>query len=124
MIANTVLDWIYNQQCFRLTSWHQPFLTPACLQEYAGAITRQGSPLTNCFGFIDGTVCPICHPREKQRIVYKGHKHVRALKFQSDDDDGLSIIHTGEISGVKREKSKYAKNGKYIITRWTKESRK
>ena len=70
MIANTVLDWVFNEHGFRLTSWNQPFLTPACLQEYACAIARQGSPLTNCFGFIDGTVCPICRPGEKQRVVY------------------------------------------------------
>ena len=53
MIANTVLDWIYNEHGFRLTSWNQPFLTRASLQEYARAIAREGSPLTNCFGFID-----------------------------------------------------------------------
>ena len=83
MIANTVLDWIYNEHGFRLTSWNQSFLTRASLQEYTRAITRQGSPLTNCFGFIDGTVRPICCPGEKQRVVYNGHKHVHALKFQS-----------------------------------------
>ena len=59
MMANTVLDWVFNEHWFRLTSWSQPFLTPTCLQEYARAITRQGSPLTNCFGFTDGTVRPI-----------------------------------------------------------------
>ena len=83
MIANTVLDWVFNEHGFRLTSWNQPFLTPACLQEYACAIARQGSPLTNCFGFIDGTVRPICRPGEKQRVVYNGHKRVHALKFYS-----------------------------------------
>ena len=83
MIANSVLDWVFNEHGFRLTSWNQPFLTPACLQEYACAIARQGSPLTNCFGFIDGTVRPICRPGEKQRVVYNGHKRVHALKFYS-----------------------------------------
>lgn len=83
MITNTVLDWFYIEHGFRLTSWNQPFLSPAKLQEYANAITRQGSPLTNCFGFVDGTVRPICRPGERQRIVYNGHKRVHALKFQS-----------------------------------------
>lgn len=71
MIANTVLDWVFNEHGFRLTSWNQPFLTPACLQEYACAIARQGSPLTNCFGFIDGTVRPICRPGETARCIQR-----------------------------------------------------
>ena len=32
IIANTVFDWVFNEHGFRLTSWNQPFLTPACLQ--------------------------------------------------------------------------------------------
>ena len=83
MITNTVLDWIYNMHGFRLTSWKQRFLSPANLQEYANAIARQGSPLSDCCGFIDGTVRPICRPGDNQRIVYNGHKRVHALKFQS-----------------------------------------
>ena len=47
------------------------------------AISQKGSALDNCFGFIDGTVRPICRPGEKQRIVYNGHKRVHALKYQS-----------------------------------------
>ena len=83
MISNVVMDWMFIHHGFRLSSWNQPFLSPAALQEYAQAITRKGSPLTNCFGFIDGTVRPICRPGEKQRVVYSGHKRVHALKFQS-----------------------------------------
>ena len=79
MMANTVLDWVFNEHWFRLTSWSQPFLTPTCLQEYARAITRQGSPLTNCFGFTDGTVRPIWSSGEKQRIVYNRHERVHSL---------------------------------------------
>ena len=78
MMANTVLDWVFNEHWFRLTSWSQPFLTPTCLQEYARAITRQGSPLTNCFGFTDGTVRPIWRSGEKQRIVYNRHERVHS----------------------------------------------
>jgi hypothetical protein len=37
----------------------------------------------NCFGFIDGTVRPICRPKQNQKTVYNGHKRVHALKFQS-----------------------------------------
>ena len=32
----------------------------------------KGAPLENCFGFIDGTMRPIAHPNQHQRIVYNG----------------------------------------------------
>ena len=83
MISNTMLNWLYDNHGFRLSSWNQPFLSPVALQQYAQAITSRGSPLNNCFGFIDGTVRPICRPRERQRVVYNGHKRVHAIKFQT-----------------------------------------
>ena len=64
-------------------SLHLTVMSPAQLQVYANAVSAKGSALDNCFGFIDGTVRPICHPRENQRVVYNGHKRVHALKFQS-----------------------------------------
>ena len=78
-----MIVWVFNEHGFRLTSWNQPFLTPACLQEYVSAITRQGSPLTNCCDFTDSTVGPMCRSREKHSVVYNGHKRVHALKFYS-----------------------------------------
>ena len=53
------------------------------LQEYADVIQAKGASLNNCFGFIDGTVRPICRPGRHQRIVYNGHKRVHLQKFQS-----------------------------------------
>ena len=47
------------------------------------SIHAKGAPLNNYFGFIDGTVRPISRPGQHQRIVYKGHKRVHLLKFQS-----------------------------------------
>lgn len=44
---------------------------------------QRGAALDNFFGFVDGTVRPICRLKEKQRIVYNGHKRVHSLKFQS-----------------------------------------
>ena len=37
----------------------------------------------NCFGFVDGTVRPICRLTKHQRVVYNGHKWVHSIKFQS-----------------------------------------
>ena len=83
MVTNTVLDYIYGTHGHRITQWNNTVMGPAQLQVYANAVSAKGSPLDNCFGFIDGTVRPICRPRENQRVVYNGHKRVHALKFQS-----------------------------------------
>ena len=58
-------------------------LNPPALQIYAQVISQRGSPLQNCFGFVDGTVRPIGKPDNNQRIVYNTRKRLHALKFQS-----------------------------------------
>lgn len=83
LIANETMDYIYDNHAHLLTQWNHNLLSPMALQNYADAITNKGSPLENCFGFIDGTVRSICRPGQSQRIVYNGHKRVHALKFQS-----------------------------------------
>lgn len=83
MVTNQVIDYIYQTHGHRLTQWNNLLLNPAALQTYADAIVRKGAPLENCFGFVDGTVRPICRPNEHQSTVYNGHKRVHALKFQS-----------------------------------------
>ena len=83
MICNLVMDNIHQQHHHRITQWNDSLLNPALLETYADAIHQKGSPLPNCFGFIDGTVRPICRPRNNQRVVYNGHKRVHGLKFQS-----------------------------------------
>lgn len=49
-------------------------LSPQNLQRYADSIAAKGAALQNCFGFVDGTVRPICHPKQIQREVFNGHK--------------------------------------------------
>ena len=83
MVTKQVIDYIYQTHGHRLTQWNNLLLNPAALQTYADAIVRKGAPLENCFGFVDGTVRPICRPNEHQSTVYNGHKRVHALKFQS-----------------------------------------
>ena len=73
---------IYNTHNHRLTQWNHTVLKPAALQIYSDAVTAKGATLHNCFGFIDGTVRPICRPGTNQRVLYNGHKRVHALKFQ------------------------------------------
>lgn len=83
MTTNTVIDWIYDNHGHRITGWNQNLLNPVLLEQYSNAVYAKGAALDNCFGFIDGTVRPICRPGEFQRMVYNGHKRVHALKFQS-----------------------------------------
>ena len=83
MISNIVLNYIYDLHHQRITAWNQAILNPLALQQYADAVSDKGAALNNCFGFVDGTVRPICRPGEHQRMVYNGHKRVHALKFQA-----------------------------------------
>ena len=83
MVSNQVLDYVYDLHSHHVLNWNQTLLDPLAVQEYCNAISAKGAALDNCFGFIDGTVRPICRPGELQRVVYNGHKRVHALKFQS-----------------------------------------
>ena len=83
MISNLVMDTIYQEHNHRLTQWNNTLLNPPFVESYAHAIDSKGSPLPNCFGFIDGTVRPICRPEQNPRIFYNGHKRVHGLKYQS-----------------------------------------
>jgi len=49
----------------------------------ADAVAAKGAALQNYFGFIDGTVRPICRPVEQQRILYNGYKRLHSLEFQA-----------------------------------------
>ena len=85
LITNEVMDFIYDNHCHLVTEWNRDVLSSVALQQYAETISRKGSPLTNCFGFIDSTVPlrPISRPGNGQRVVCNGHKRVHGLKFQS-----------------------------------------
>ena len=83
LITSEVTDFIFDMHGYLLQDFNQPWLYPQRLQEYANAIHAAGAALDNCWGFVDGTVRPICRPGEHQRVVYNGHKRVHAIKFQS-----------------------------------------
>ena len=83
MITTKMTNLIYDGYHNKLTDLNQRWLAPDKLEEYAQAIHNTGAPLVNCWGFVDGTVRPICRPGEFQRIVFDGHHRVHALKFQS-----------------------------------------
>ena len=67
----------------KLNSFQQQWLAPAGLEKFPQAIHNVGAPLTNCWGFVDGTVRQISCPGEMQRTMYNGDKRVHAIKFQA-----------------------------------------
>ncbi|XP_048587454.1 uncharacterized protein LOC116601948 [Nematostella vectensis] len=104
MITNTLMDYIFDNHCHRISQWNYDILNPPMLQEYADAIFAKGAPLSNCFGFVDGTVRPISRPGQNQRIVYNGHKRVHSLKFQSVAlPNGLIGHMYGPVEGKRHD---------------------
>ena len=93
MIYNEVVQFMYREHGHRVTEWNHAILSPANLQIYAAAVHEKGGPLENCFGFIDGTVRPICRPKKLQRTMYNGHKRLHAMKFQSVSLPNRLIAH-------------------------------
>ena len=84
MITNQVLDYIYQAHSHRILQWNHQQLSQANLERFAKVVHRKGAPLNNCFAFFDGTVRLICRPGTvNQRLLYKGHKSVHGIKFQS-----------------------------------------
>ena len=66
------------------SSFFQPLLSQQNLDLHAHAAHDKCAALRICWGFVCGTVRPICIPSERiQRILYNGYKRVHALKFQS-----------------------------------------
>ena len=82
-ITHVVLNHIFAFHRHRIENLNHPWFQPHKLAEYATAIHNKGAPLSSCFGFIDGTVRPICRPGQNQRSVYNGHKRVHSIKYQS-----------------------------------------
>ena len=62
---------------------NQPWLSRKNLRRFAYVIHAKGAALDNCWGFVNGTVRPICRPSMNQRAVYNGQKRVHSLKCQS-----------------------------------------
>ena len=74
------------------------------LQNYADVIHNAGAPYTNCWGFVDGTVRPVCEPGTLQRLLYNGHKRVHAIKFQSVvAPNGLIANLFGPVEGRRHD---------------------
>jgi hypothetical protein len=74
--------------------WDAEHLTRQEIDRYTAAVQETGS-VKGVWGFVDGTLRPICRPSEDQRLWYSGYKKKHAFKFQGImTPDGL-ISHLG-----------------------------
>ena len=60
LMLNATLDHIYNRFGRLLHDFNQPWLAPQQLEIFADKIHSKEAPLDNCWGFVDGTVRPVC----------------------------------------------------------------
>ena len=104
MISNHVMNYLYDRWNHLFTTLNQNWLSQNNLEIFADTVFQKGAPLNSCWGFIDGTVRPICRPGENQRIMYNGHKRVHSLKFQSVvAPNGLIANLFGPIEGKRHD---------------------
>ena len=121
MITNRMMDYLFDEYSYLLADLNQPWLSRDHLRHFAATIHDKGAPLENCWGFIDGTVRPLCKPDENQRILYNGHKRVHGIKFQSVvAPNGLIASLFGPVEGRRRDSGMLVDSGlckNYRITR-------
>ena len=92
--------------------FQQPCFTQALLDDYSTAIGATTSVDLHVWGFIDGTVGPICRPSHDQRIFYNGHKRTHALKFQAvTAPDGLMTHLFGSVEGRRHDSGVLGESG-------------
>ena len=106
-----MIDWICNRWHHLLSRYNHDLLSPANLMLYADAIYRSGAALENCWGFIDGTVRPVCRPGENQRAIYNGHKRVHFVKFQSVALPNGLVGHLYPVEGKRHDSGMLASSG-------------
>ena len=107
-----MIDWIFNGWNHLLTTYNHNLLSPANLVFYADAVHQRGIALDNCWGFIYGTVWPVCRPDVNQKVLYNGHKRVHSIKFQSDALlNGLVDHLYGPVEGRRHDSSMLASSG-------------
>ena len=112
MMNNTVLNRIHTQWDHLLTNFNQQWLSPQNLVDYAQKVHNKGAPLNNCWGFVDGTVRPVCRPGVNQRVLYNGLKKVHAIKFQAVvAPNGMVANLFGPIEGRRHDAALLANSG-------------
>lgn len=108
MIANHIMNILYENWAFLLSSLQQDWLSRRNLEIFADVIHQKGAPLDNCWGFVDGTTRPISRPGQYQRVLYNGHN---CIKFQSVvAPNGLIANLYGPVEGKRHDSSMLAES--------------
>ena len=116
MMSNIIMDGIYANFHHLLESFNQAWLAPNQLDLYAAAVHNKGAPLDFCWGFVDGTVRPVCRPGQNQQVLYKGHKRVHSIKFQSVvAANGLIANLFGAVEGRRHDSSMLTMSNLYNL---------
>ena len=111
MMSILIQNHIYANYSNLLHDFNQPWFSPAALQEHSASVHEKGTPLHNCFGFIDGTVRPLCRSGEHQKILHNGHKRAHAIKFQSVvTPNGLISNLYGPVKGKRHDSGMLAQS--------------
>ena len=82
------------------------------MEQFANVVHRSGAPLQNCWGFVDGTVRPVCRPGQYQRMLCNGHKRVHSIKFQYVvAPNGIVANIYGPVEGKRHDSGMLAESG-------------
>ena len=97
-IASAITNIVYNKHRHRLSSLQQNWLSSVNLARYAEAIHAAGSPLDNCWGFVNGSL--IQDADTPKGRIYNGSNRISAIKFQSVVAPNGLIAHLyGPVEG-------------------------
>ena len=94
----------------------QAWLSRKNLTIFCNKIHERGAPLTNRWGFVDGTVCQIYIPGRNQLFVYnrqkKGKRYMEFNYFQSVAEPNRLIANSfGPAEGWRHVGAMLAKSG-------------
>ncbi|CAN8029526.1 unnamed protein product [Ixodes persulcatus] len=90
------------------------WLDPDQLDVFAEAVHNQGAPLTNCWGFIDGTARAMCRPTWHQRKFFSGHKRYHCTKYQAVMcPNGIIARLDGPYEGCRHDAGILRESGLY-----------
>ncbi|KAE8969771.1 hypothetical protein PR003_g28223 [Phytophthora rubi] len=75
------------------------------LDRYCAAIAAKSpGSIEGVWGFIDGTIRPICRPSKGQQAMYNGHKRIHAMKSQTVvTPDGIISHLFGPVDGRRHD---------------------
>ncbi|ETV69901.1 hypothetical protein H257_14500 [Aphanomyces astaci] len=93
------------------------------IDRYYSAVASKGTPLSNVFGFIDGTKIQTCRitatgdGANLQKQIFSGHKLIHCLNYQGvTAPDGICVHFFGPVEGRRHDATMLRESGliKYL----------